>query len=93
MKIISLPVVHTYLNKKKCLAEAERLLTERAIIGMSRKQLAEEIYFHALVYDISMRTGLLRSLRVKADPIDLEEGGDTLFRRICYRAVWTITRT
>ena len=90
MKKITIPFEFRFLNKKHCLEEAERILSEKHIEGMSRAKLAREIFFHASVYDYCMRTGRFRWLREHANPIDLNDGGDTLFRRFCYRLMWKL---
>ena len=92
MKKYSIPVDTRFLNKKNCLAEADRILSAKHIEGMSRAKLAREIFFHASVYDLCMRTGRFRWLKAHSDPINLNDGGDTLLRRICYRLMWKLRR-
>lgn len=80
------------MNKKDCLAEAGRILEAGHIEGMSREDLAEEIFFHAVVNDICVRTGMFKWAKFHADPIDLNDGGDTAFRRFCFRMMWKLKR-
>lgn len=92
MKKHTMPVLRHYMNKEDCLAEAERILREGIIDGMKREELAEEIYFHAVIHDVCMKTGLFTRTRAHADPIDLNDGGDTPFRRLCFHMVWKLKR-
>lgn len=90
MKISSLDVRKDFLDKKACLNEARRILREGIISGMSEKQLASEIYFHALAFFFCEKTGLFRGMKEHAHLIDLDDGGDILRRRIIYAAAWKI---
>lgn len=90
MKISSIDVRREFLDKKACLDEARRILREGIISGMSEKQLASEIYFHALAFFFCERTGLFRGMKEHAHPIDLNDGGDLLRRRIVYATLWKI---
>lgn len=90
MNISSLDVRREFLDKKACLDEARRILREGIITGMSEKQLASEIYFHALAFFFCERTGLLPGIKWHAHPIDLNDGGDILRRRIIYAATWRL---
>lgn len=90
MKISSIDVRREFLDKKACLDEARRILREGIVSGMSEKQLASEIYFHALAFFFCERTGLFQGMKEHAHPIDLNDGGDLLRRRIVYAALWKI---
>ena len=90
MSAISIKVRKELLNKKECLAEARKLLCEGHINNMDEIQLAREIRFHALVYYFCERTGFLKGMKAHADPIDLNDGGDTGFRKVIYAASWMI---
>ena len=78
------------LNKDECIAVARKLLSEGHINNMNEIQLAREIRFHALAYYFCERTGLLKRMKAHADPIDLNDGGDTGFRKAVYAASWKI---
>ena len=90
MNFIQIEIKREYLNKDACLAEAGRLLEEGLVKDMSKKQLAREIYFHALAFYLSEKAEWLKSIRAHANPIDLRNGGDTMFRRAVYAAAWLI---
>ena len=92
MKKFSISADGRFLNKKNCIEEADRILANRHVEGMSRTRLAKEIYFHASVYDFCTRTGRLNWFRARANPIDLNDGGDRLFRRVCYHLYWRLHR-
>lgn len=85
-----IPIRREFLNKKACLREAKKLLKEGKIHGMSRKQLAKEIYFHAAMYDYCERTGRFTKWKEHADPINLRDGGDTRRRRAAYEVCWRL---
>ena len=90
MSKISLKVRKELLDKDECLTIARKLLSEGTINNMDEMQLAREIRFHALIYYFCKRTGLLKGMKAHADPIDLNDGGDTGFRRVVYAASWKI---
>ena len=90
MKTYSISVKREYLDKSVCLAEAGRILREGHIECMTEGQLAKEIFFHTLVYYACDRYGMLPGLKEHADPIDLEDRGDRLHRRIAFAASWAI---
>ncbi len=89
---MSIPVRQEYLNKQACLREANRLKREGKIHGMSKRQIAREIYFHAVMFHYSDRTNRHGWWREHADPINLRDGGDTLLRRAAYAACWIMKR-
>lgn len=81
---LSIPVCQEYLNKKTCLKKAQTLLREGTVHGMSEKQLAREIYSHAVMFYYCDRTGRLPKWKEHANPIDLHDGGDIWLKRIAY---------
>ena len=88
MKTLSIKAKSEYLSKKACLEEADRIIKAGKIQGMSRKSLAKEIFFHAIVNDFCMRTGMFRWIRKHADPIDLRDGGDRAIMRALFNIAW-----
>lgn len=89
---ISLDVKREYLNRKVCMDEARRLLRDGAVTGMSVRQLAGEIYFHAVAFYMSEKIGNLPRIRSHAETIDIDDGGDTSFRRVVYGATWRLAK-
>ena len=90
MKVLSMKTEERFNSKKACLAEADRILKEGLLDGMSRKQIAREIYFHRRAYVFCEKTGMFRWIKEQADPIDMKDGGDTLFRRIVFFLTWKL---
>lgn len=87
---MKLPVKDRYRTKEACLAEADSIIDDGLITEMTRMEIAREIYFHAKVLRFCQKTGMLPSVEEHADPIELRDGGDTFFRRIIYRLVWSL---
>lgn len=83
-------VKREYLDRGACLDEARRLLREGIVSGMSEKQLAGEIHFHAAAFYLSEKVRGMPRIRAHAVTIDLDDGGDTLVRRAAYAAVWRL---
>ena len=90
--MLAIKVRKEYLNKDMCLKEARQIISDGKIKNMSVPQLAREIYFHALVFYFCERTGLLGMLKKRANPIDLNNGGDLFFKRVFYAAAWILTK-
>ena len=88
----SFPVRKELLSKHQCLKESNHILSKGYIRNMSRKQIAKEIYFHAVAYYFSLwleRRGIhWKYIKSHAETIDLEDKGDTMFRRFCYYILW-----
>lgn len=92
MKVLSVNVRKDFLNKNVCMDEARKIVSEKKINGMSELQLAREIYFHALAFFICDKIFFLRWIKRFADPIDMQDGGDTPLRRFIFAASWIITK-
>ena len=88
----SFPVRKELLSKKKCLLESRKILRNGHIKKMNQKQIAKEIYFHAVAYYFSLwlgRRGIhWKYIKSHAETIDLEDKGDTMFRRFYYYILW-----
>lgn len=87
---VSIPVRKEFLDKKTCLNEARKLLQEGSVHGMSEKQIARELYSHAVVFYFCERTGRFSFLREHASPVDIRDGGDNPFMRAAFAACWTL---
>ena len=92
MKVLSVNVRKDFLNKNVCMDEARKIVSEKKISGMSELQLAREIYFHALAFFICDKIFFLRWIKRFADPIDMQDGGDTPLRRVIFASFWIITK-
>ena len=90
---ISIPNDKKYLIKENCLDEARKLVTSGKI-DMEIKECAKEIFAHAVVlYSTSMIKPIAdkcKYIKEHADPIDLEDGGDTPERQRMYRLIWDV---
>ena len=89
---VSIPVRREFLDKQECLKEARKLLREGALRGMNEKQIARELYSHAVVFYFCERTGRFAFLKKHASPIDMRDGGDILPSRIAFAACWFLRR-
>ena len=89
-ELISIPVRPEFLNKDACLEEARKLQSEGHLNAMTEKQIAREIYSHAVVYYYCDRTGRFPFLKGRANPIDMRDGGDILPSRIAFAALWAL---
>jgi hypothetical protein len=94
IKTFSLPVERRLLFKDECLREARRILSEKRIEHMTEKQIASELYFHTVIWHVC---GFLNRWHIDlsriqnhADPIDISDFGDSLFRRFCFRLLWSL---
>ena len=87
-KKVSIPVRREFLDKQECLKEARKLLREGTLRGMNEKQIARELYSHAIVYYFCDRTGGFSFLKEHASPIDMRDGGDKPFMRAAFAACW-----
>lgn len=91
-----LPMDIRLYSRRNCIRLSEKMLESGRIKGMSRGQLACEIYGHAYVYyNFRLVPGFLKELKLFkmlykccTDGIDLADNGDTLIRRIVYRVLW-----
>lgn len=91
-KSLAIPATRGYLSKEVCREKAEEIIAEKKISDMTASEIAREIYFHACIFYAAC---FLKKYHLpvqwfinRADPIDLEDGGDTSFRRILYRIMW-----
>ena len=87
---MKIPVHRKYLNRKCCLSKAKRLVRRGKIHGMTEKQVAQEIYFHAVVHRLCRKTGRFINYREHAGIVDMRDGGDTRLRRAVYAACWML---
>lgn len=81
---MSINVNHTLLDKRESLHVASTL----CFLGLQMEvtECAQEIYAHAWAYYHIP----IRWIRSHADPIDLQDGGDTRFRKLVYKIIWMI---
>ena len=84
-----------YKNKDNCLSEARQIIDNGYITGMSELQIAQEIYAHTIIYyDADLARSLIGNeavfvyLMIHANPVNLEDDGDSWKRRMAYTAIW-----
>lgn len=90
-----LKTTRSYLNKNTCLAEASHLVERHIVTGMTRLQIAKEIYAHAFVkYKYialpawAKNMSGMKDLYRRASYVDIDNGGDTAVRQAIYNTVW-----
>ena len=93
-KKFSIPVKKDYLEKPKCIMEARYLVEDRHL-QMSIQECAEEIYGHTVAYFCAnkirnIHLSCIQDLIARANPIDLEDGGDTKKRKVMFKTIWCI---
>ena len=95
-KYLNIPMVENLYNRDYCKELALKIINDETITGMSKAQLAVEIFAHAYIYyNFPLVPTVLRKLSVVKsvyrsveDGVDLEDNGDSLIRRIAYRVIW-----
>lgn len=97
---IQLPMSPLYLTKTACEIEAGALLFGGYVSDMSILQLAQEIFAHACCYygasvvkGLGVDSDTVDELYNRGNPIDIEDGGDTLARQAVYLLIWELTPT
>lgn len=90
---VQLEVTKEYLDKSMCLKKAHELI-DNGQLQMEVCDCAREIFAHAMIFYKAKECEKypidLSLLKKHANPIDLEDGGDTLPRRCVYNAIWLI---
>lgn len=73
-----------FVNKDKCQEYAAGYLRIGIVTGMTQLEIAQEIYAHARVYywidainDLGIHISILDDIKAHANPIDIENGGDS----------------
>ena len=96
-KIYSLPYEDALLNKQNALSKADEIIDKGLISGMSRQQIADEIFAHCCAVRFLRKPAinklpLAEFLLNRADPIDMADGGDYPGRKLVYRICWLLHR-
>ncbi|PRR83477.1 hypothetical protein [Clostridium vincentii] len=94
---VSLSMSGAYLSKAVCLGLASNLINTGAVSGMSRQQIACEIFAHAVIYYGTspivvgaIGSVMFNDIRSHANPIDIADGGDTWKRRVAFNVIWAL---
>ena len=99
-KTMVIPMKRALYNRAFCIRLARKIISAEKISGMSVRELAIEIYAHAYVYyNFRFVPGFMQSIkpvrsvyRSGADGVDLEDHGDTWYRKIAYKVFWILPR-
>lgn len=97
-KYMNIPMNIDLYSRKNCNELADTIYETRQIEGMTKDQLAVEIFAHAYIfYNFRFVPAFLRKTakaqsfyRSVENGVDLEDNGDTLVRRIAYRFIWML---
>ncbi|MCR5637896.1 MAG: hypothetical protein K6F97_03545 [Lachnospiraceae bacterium] len=93
---MNIPMEEKLYKRSNCEKIAEEIISDGKIIGMTKSQLACEIFAHAYVYynfrfvpKFLGKNKVFKSVyRSVSNGVDLEDNGDTFVRRIAYRIIW-----
>lgn len=87
-----------YLTKSACEVKATALIVSGQVTGMSMLGIAKEIYAHACCYygssvvkALGVDSAIVDEIYSHANPVDIEDGGDTLVRQVIYELIWDLT--
>lgn len=84
-----------YKDKDNCLEKAQELIDNGDVTGMSKLQIAQELYAHAIAfYDTDSLRHLLgdckafSTIMLHAGIVDIANGGDKWYMMTAYTAIW-----
>ncbi len=97
---LALPMNPLYVSKKACEIEATSLIVNGKVTGMTILGLAQEIYAHAccfygasIVKGLGVDSATVDEIHDRANPVNIDDGGDTPARVAIYALIWTLTPT
>lgn len=95
---VSLPMNPLYLTKTACEIKAADLILKGSVTGMTAKGIAKEIFAHACCYygasvvkALGVDSDVVDDIYSRANPVDIEDGGDTAKRQVAYELIWTLS--
>ena len=95
---VSLPMQPIYMTKTACEIKAFSLIANEEVTGMTMLEIAKEIYAHAQCYynaatlkALGVENDMVDELYERANPIDIEDGGDTFVRKTFYNLLWMLS--
>ena len=95
---VSLPMSPVYLTKTACEAKAASLIFNKQVTGMTLLGIAKEIFAHACCYygaaavkALGVDAAAVDEIYRRANPVDIEDGGDTLARQAIYELIWDLS--
>jgi len=87
-----------YLSKENCKTKATTMIESGVVRRMSVLGLAQEIFAHACCYygssamkKLNCNVDLIDELYLRANPVDIDDGGDTPKRVAIYKLIWSFT--
>lgn len=97
---VSLPMNPVYLTKTACEVKATSLIYNKEVSGMTMLGIAKEIFAHACCYygsatvkALGVDSSAVDDIYRRANPIDIEDGGDTAARQLIYELIWNLSPT
>ena len=94
---VSLSPRREYLNKSYCLNYSKNLISRGMVKDMTPLEVAQEIYAHTVMYYayssyrfVGIGEDIRRELLEHANPIDIEDGGDSFGRKAVYGIIWNM---
>ena len=95
---VSLSMSPLYLTKTACEVKATSLIVNGQVTGMSMLGIAKEIFAHACCYygssvvkAMGVDSAAVDDIYRRANPVDIEDGGDTLARQVIYELIWDLS--
>ena len=95
---VEVPMSPAYLTKTACEVKAATMLINKEVTGMTMLELAKEIYAHAccfygatVVKALGVDSAIVDEIYERANPVNIDNGGDTLERKIAYELIWDLT--
>lgn len=97
---VSLPMSPLYLTKTACEVKATSLIINNEVTGMTMLGIAKEIFAHACCYygasavkALGVDSDAVDDIYNRANPVDIEDGGDTWQRQVIYELIWDLSPT
>lgn len=95
---VSLPMSPLYLTKSACEVKATSLIFNKQVTGMTMLGIAKEIFAHACCYygasavkALGVDSAAVDDIYSRANPVDIEDGGDTTKRQVIYELIWDLS--
>lgn len=96
-RCIQVPMDKHYLSRKTCKEKAKELLEKKDVCDMTELGVAQEIFAHACCFylmdalkKLKFDSSMIEDIYKRADPVDIEDGGDTPTRVAVYKLIWAM---
>lgn len=94
---VSLPMNPIYLTKTACEIKSKSLISKKEVTDMTMLEIAKEIFAHACCYygastvkALGVDNAAVDEIYSRANPVDIEDGGDTAIRQAVYDTIWDL---